>query len=449
MSKFRVFIWEKVILKLGDFLTGSEVMYQLKIQRKYNYFNNDELEKNQIKKLSEILNHSITTCKAYKNIENLNCDGLTLLKKFPIINKHDLVKNCDYFLSNKFKKEKLIKYETSGSSGIRTVVYVDKKEQSIFRAILINWWEWNGYRFGSPIFQTGISPKRGFLKTIKDFLFSTIYIDAFSIGEEEIVRKLKSIKSRTDYFLFGYASSLYVIAQIAKKHNINVKFKMAMSQGDKLFDHYKLLIEEVFKTQVVEDYGCNEGIMVGQKKDLPFYYLYSPSVYMEILNDSDLPVNDGEIGRVIITKLDGYAMPLIRYDTGDLAIMLPKYKYPQKRDLGFPLIEKVIGRNTDIIKTPEGNTLIVHTFTGIFEFYKEIYQFQIVQEKTDEITINYIKSDSYNSQILPIIERDIKSKAKTNMRINWSNVNKIEPSKSGKPQLIINRLVGQSLSDII
>ena len=86
------------------------------------------------------------------------------------------------------------------------------------------------------------------------------------------------------------------------------------------------------------------------------------------------------MGRIILTKLDGFAMPLIRFDSGDLGIKLPSNKYPIKRKYNFPLLQKVIGRNTDIITSPNGKILVVHTFTGIFEHYSEIEQFQIIQD---------------------------------------------------------------------
>jgi len=247
--------------------------------------------------------------------------------------------------------------------------------------------------------------------------------------------------------LFGYSSSLYVIALIAKKNNLNIQFDLAMSMGDKLFDHYQKTIEDVFNTRVVENYGCNEGLMIGQKKDLPYFYIYTPNIYLELVDDKGNPVPDGQIGRVIVTKLDGYAMPLIRYDNGDLAIKLPRDKYPTKRDLAFPLLEKVIGRNTDIVKTEDGKILIVHTFTGIFEFFPEIIQFQIVQNDLDKIIIKYIPSKSFSPDILYIIEKDFREKTKSIIGIIWEEVSIINPSKSGKPQIIINNLIKNSLSN--
>ena len=248
--------------------------------------------------------------------------------------------------------------------------------------------------------------------------------------------------------MFGYASSLYTLALIAEKNKLNVEFKLAMSQGDKMFSHYEKKINEVFKCKVVEDYGLNEGIMIGQKKDLPYYYYYTPSVYIEIVDDEGNEVEDGKMGRIIATKLDGYAMPLIRFDTGDLGIMLPKEKYPAKRDLCFPLIETVVGRNTDIIKTNDGKVLIVHTFTGIFEYFPQIQQFQVVQNNKKCLIFKYIESKDFDPNVLFKIETMFRDRTNSTIDIKWERVEKILASKSGKPQLIINNLIKQSLTEI-
>jgi phenylacetate-CoA ligase len=81
------------------------------------------------------------------------------------------------------------------------------------------WWEWAGYRLGDPLIQTGINPHRPGIKKLKDIFFRTKYISAFSHSEKEVLKCLSSIGKSKNYTLVGYASSLYVMAKIAKKNN--------------------------------------------------------------------------------------------------------------------------------------------------------------------------------------------------------------------------------------
>jgi phenylacetate-CoA ligase len=445
--KMKPFIIENLVFPIGDLLLGTQVRKQLQIQREYSQLNEEGIALLQESKLKSLLKHATATCEYYKLFSNEKLKGSEWIKHFPILTKQMTLKENSKLISSNYQIKNLIKYESSGSSGVRSLVYIDKKEQSIMRAILINWWEWNGYYIGKPIFQTGMSPERGFLKSFKDKLFATYYFTAFGMDEKSILAALNDVCKKRKMHLFGYASSLYELAKVANKNKLNLQFDLAMSQGDKLFDHYAIEINKAFKCNVVEDYGLNEGFMIGQKKDLPFFYINSPNVYVEILDENNLPVPDGQMGRIIATKLDGYAMPLIRYDTGDLGIMLPREQYPKKRDLQFPLLEKVVGRNTDIIRTEDGKTLIVHTFTGIFEFFPEIQQFQVVQNKIDSIIFNYIPSDKFNKSVLMKIEELFRKRTHSSIEIIWEKVNEILPSKSGKPQIIINNLIKQSLTE--
>lgn len=441
-------IVEKIILPISDLLSGYQVSKQLKIHRSYTYLNEEELKELQLFKLNAILQHATKTVQAYQAWSLKNPDDIEeYLMHFPVFTKRHLQGREQNYISNKYSKKQLIKLESSGSTGVKTTVFLTKKEHSILRAILISWWEWTGFYLGKPILQTGGTPHRGFVKGIKDYLTRTIYCNAFGIDQEGAIKSLSAISQYKAPHLGGFASSLYVLAEYAEKNNLDIQFDAAISWGDKLFDHYKTKIESVFKTKVYENYGCNEGLMIGQKVDLDYFYIYTPNIYLELLDDRGQPVPDGEIGRVVVTKLDGYAMPLIRYDTGDLAVKLPRNEYPQERKFAFPLLKRVIGRNTDIIKTPDGKNLIVHTFTGIFEFYDEIRQFRVVQSKLDSIQIEYIPSDTFTENVLPKLEKDIRYKTKSSIGIDWKEVSEIPTTGSGKPQLIKNNLIEQSLAD--
>lgn len=442
------YLLKNLVFNLGDWLLGGHLVKHLKEQSKMSALSEVELNSLQQAKLRGILYHATSTTKFYAPYLKQSQDPIEWLKSFPITTKHDTINSNDEMISEIYRSKKLIMYESSGSSGIRSKVFLDKNEVSLIRAILITWWGWNGYELGMPLIQTGITPNRGLIKTIKDYLLSTLYLDAFAMTEDDAIKILNKAKKKKIQVLFGYASSLYELANVAEKYGIEFSCRIAMSQGDKLFDHYKRKIETVFGCKVVEDYGLNEGIMIGQKKDLPYFYIYTPNVLLEIVNEEGNEVPDGEMGRIIATKLDGYAMPLIRYDTGDLGIKLPKERYPSTRDFQFPLLEKVVGRNTDIIKTHDGKMLVVHTFTGIFEFFPEIKQFQIIQNEPSGIEILFIRSETYDSEILQTIEDKIKERTQSSMNIKWHEVEEIPASKSGKPQLIINNLLRKSLTEL-
>ncbi len=436
-------ILEKYILPMGDFFNKSSYVKQLIYWRKVDSLTEKELEDLQLKNLRKILKYSVKNVTKYNSIKLIGENPYLWLDNFPILTKDELRNNTDNLISELFNKRKLISYSSSGSSGIQSTVFMSKDEQSNIRAILTHWWEWSGYKIGEPIAQTGITPNRSFLKKIKDILFKTIYINAFSHTENQL-RNLcvKLEKKQYKYFIAGYASSLNVLAEYAIKNNYNIKVRSIISLGDKLFEHYIKNIEEAFKCRVYDTYGCNEGFLIASQKDLEYKYIMSPHVFIEILDDNNNKVVDGELGNLVVTRLDGYSMPLIRYKIGDIAIKLPKEKYPIKREFNYPLLQKIVGRETDIIKTSKGIKLVVHSFTGVFEYIPEIKQFKVIQENTNGILIEYIKTENFTENVLLKATKELqKFILDDSFKIIFKEVNSISSTKSGKPQIIESNLL--------
>jgi len=430
---------ENLLLPMGDFLFKSQYISSLKFLRNLVQQDEQYLENYQKDKLKEILTHATKNAAYYSSKKiDWDSDPSIWIKNFPILDKLKLKNNMLDLLTE--DKSQLIKYSSSGSSGIHSEVYVNKEEQSLFRATQTLWWEWAGFRLGSPILQTGLASARTFEKSLKDFLLRTYYLFAFSISPAQAKAAFEWSQSKKP-FLGGYASSLYVLATLAKEQGVKVKFKSAITWGDKLFAHYKTEIEEVFDCKVYETYGANEGLMLASQKDLDYMYIMSPCVYLEILNDQGEEVQDGEMGHVVVTSLIAKSMPLIRYKLGDLAIKLPKSKYPADRDLKLPILEKVVGRETDLVLTPNGHKMIVHSFTGIFNKYPSILQFCVIQSELEKIEIQYIPTDEFQKDHLIQIETKILDFLKDDLKIDFKEVDFIPPTKSGKPQIIISELI--------
>jgi len=431
-------ILENIILKLADHLFGVKFMSKLIELRKTFSLDEDSLIKLQKNKLNKLLTFAIKSVPYYSNLEYLLSNSEIDIKKFPILEKSILSIQRDNLLSEDISK--LIVCASSGSTGQQTFIYMSKNDLAYARATQILWWEWAGYRLGDPILQTGINPNRGFIKSIKDKVLNTYYLQAFTHSKKDVLIALSWAKRQNKPVLAGYASSLYVIAKYALEEGIKVDFKVAITWGDKLFDHYKKTITDAFGIDVYETYGSGEGLMLGGQKDLKQMYLMSPNVYVEIVNDKGTEVEDGEMGHVIVTNLNAFSMPLIRYRIGDLAIKLPANSIPKTRELGLPVWQKIIGRDTDLVKTKLNKFLVVHSFTGIFEHIPEIKQFCVIQNDLNGIVIEYIEGKGFYEDILNKIKKDITSYLDEPFEIVFKEVKNILSTKSGKPQLIISKL---------
>jgi phenylacetate-CoA ligase len=421
-----------VVLPIGDFIFESRYKKSLiEVEKTLGQDRESILEAQRLN-LKDILTYACKESEYYRNLRIEAKDDLySQIKAFPILTKEIIRSNYQNIIT---QKSDLIKNSTSGSSGIQTEIYIDKKEQSLFRAIQTTWWKWAGYKIGAPMFQTGLAISRSLEKRLKDFFFRTHYQFAFGLSEINTEKGLNwALKSKP--FLGGYASSLHVLSELAE--NKGIRMKSAVSWGDKLFDHYRKNIERVFGCKVYETYGTGEGLMLGAQKDLDYLYIMDPYFVVELLDDEGNDVKDGEIGHVVVTSLIHKVMPLIRYKVGDLAIKLPMNQYPQHRELGLSLFQKIIGRETDIVETPFGKKLIVHSFTGVFEYFPEIKQFQVVQRNKDLLIVRYVVGDDFKPDVLDKIKNQLDTLAEESLNIDFLRVDEILPSKSGKPQIVI------------
>lgn len=441
-------ILKKIILPIGNKLFGGKYLQTLKQWQEYDTLSKEKLLTIQEKNLKEILNYAILKVPYYQDLKyDNNISSSENLKNFPILTKEILRDPQNELVSVDFKKETLRKNFSSGSSGIQSFSYSEKKNVFYLQGISYHWYMWGGFELGDPVLQFGISPNRTLPKKLKDIFFKVNYQEAFALNDE-ICRKIyEDVRKDKIKHIIGYPSAINQFAEFLIKNNLQVKIQSIVSLGDKLFKHFEKNFKNAFKDPLVIDtYGCAEGFLMACRYDLPYYYVSAPHVYLEIVDDNGEAVEDGQLGHVLVTCFSNRAQPFIRYKLGDLAIKLPREKYPKNRKFNYPLLERIVGRETDIVKTPNGKTLIVHSFTGIIEYFPDIKQYQIIQEEEDSIIIKYIVDDliPLKSNTLDKIKQQIDRLTDNSLQINFEETDFIADSPSGKPQIIKSLLKDNS-----
>ena len=434
------YLLKHLILPIGDTFFGGNYLNHISKWKYYDSLSEDALNKIQTDKLESILSYATKHVPFYKSLPNLKT-----LQTFPILTKDILRQHTEELVSENHTIESLDKNHSSGSSGIQSFTYMTPDHKFYLRALQTHWWNWSGYTIGDPLLQFGISQQRTFIKKLKDFFYRCTYVKAFGLSETELKSLAETLVSKRNIYIAGYPSVINQLAEICQKKHLKPKSVSGIvCFGDKLFEHHKKNIREAFGTNanLIDTYGCAEGLLMACKYDLEHYYIMSPHVYIEIVDDLGQPVNDGEMGHVLVTCLTNYAMPLIRYKLGDLAIKLPKEDYPKQSALNYPLLKQVVGRETDIVKTSKGVTLNVHSFTGVLEYFPEIKQYKIIQNELDTIIIEYIVDYSYNFSLELIEQVRTKLNELTGhcLIMSFKEVKTIKPTKSGKPQIIESNL---------
>lgn len=431
-------ILEKLFLPVADIFLRTNFISELHNWRNnLHKLNKQQLENLQTERLKNLLKHATTNIPYYKNLSvTLSENPFEDIKQFPILYKSTVKSNYqNLFVGN---RSKMIAERSSGSSGIQGEVLMTKKEHTQYQALQTSLWEWNGFTIGSPIMQTGITPYRGFLKTVKDWLFKTQYISAYNISPENAKANLLKAKRNGVAYFGGFAASLNVYAEVALKEGIDIKFKGVMAWGDKLFDSYKTNINKAFGNPIITElYGTAEAFVISSSCKNGKHHIITPQTFIEILDKDGNAVRDGELGFVVVTRLDCFSFPLIRYYLGDLAVKEPA-DMVCNCGKGYPMLQKIIGRDTDIVETPGGRFLVVQFFVGFLEHFHEIQQFSVIQRGLDGLEIEFIASPTYYEGVLDKINKVMFERAEEVFPVKWTQVDFIHPTASGKPQIIQN-----------
>src|SRR5207249_28486 len=127
--------------------------------------------------------------------------------------------------------------------------------------------------------------------------------------------------------------------------------------------HDRRLIESTFATKVFNEYGSGELGSIAHECEEGSLHISAENMIVEVL-DGDRPCQSGEVGELVVTELNNYATPLIRYRTGDFAALS---RAQCKCGRTLPFIENLFGRAYDTIRNREGKLFHGEFMMYIFE----------------------------------------------------------------------------------
>jgi phenylacetate-CoA ligase len=264
-------------------------------------------------------------------------------------------------------------------------------------AAALRGWTWMGYQLGDPYAKLSQNKRSSGLKKLQDFINRSSYIFIPDLSRDSLRKIIKLLLKQKPLFLRCYPDPLYFIAKILKEENSKLHgIKALNTTGNILSTEARNLIEKSFNCPVFDSYSCEGGALFYEGPDRDAYLGSMEYAITEVLDHNYTEVNPGQTGLHITTDLHNFAMPLIRYNTRDLV-----EKSSSQTSSGMQLyrLNKIIGRENDILITPSGNLLIVHLFTIYFEYFDSILQFQIEQIQSHEFVFRLVVKDSFNSDI--------------------------------------------------
>ncbi|KCZ72831.1 coenzyme F390 synthetase [Candidatus Methanoperedens nitroreducens] len=436
-------IFRNLLFPVMELCYGTNTQQYLSLLCKTQWWSREGLEELQNKKLRVLINHAYTNVPYYhkmfkeRNIRPEDIKNKDDLEKLPILTKDIIRKNLPELVARNINKSRIIEFHSSGSTGEPMRYYLDKGAYSSGWAQTYRCWTWAGYNIGDPYVKISLNSRTAASKKIQDRLLNTCYVYASGITENNLGQELSRIKKCSPKIIRGYASYLYTISKLMENLYIYYTGANIATTGDMLFPHYREAIERQFNCKIFDGYG-GEGTPISfQCENHNEYHICDEDAVVEFIREGERVAPD-EIGKIVFTNLNNYAMPFIRYDINDLGKSSEELCNCGR---GLSLMKSIEGRDTDIIITPAGGFIVVQFFTVLFKSIEGVDQFQIIQERIDRIIVKIIKNDRFTADDLHNIKNKIQSKVGGDVEVNIEFVDEIPLSgRSGKRKFIISRV---------
>jgi phenylacetate-CoA ligase len=404
----------------------------------------DELKKIQEKKLRKLINHSYANVQFYQelfnslNLKPYDIQTLNDLKKIPIITKEEVRENYpDKVISRNINFNKCHIESTTGSTGLPLKICFSNKERLYMGALFNYFYSEAGAKWYDQIFMIRHFPtslKDGVRDKLKVKFYGSKSISVFE-PIESIIEKLIKINPA---YIITFPSMLSLIAEEIKAKNIHkIKPKMIFAMSETLTDSLREKLSEIFNSDIIGHYGSEEfGTLAFECKEHTGYHIIADHAIIEIVKDHK-NIDASKKGEVIVTGLNNYTMPLIRYKLGDIALLSDE---KCKCGRGLPLIKQIIGREDDYIILPSGKK-ISPRMINVIENIPGILSYKTIQESRERLLVKLVKGKEFSRKTIHEVQKQIKLGCLgEDIEVEVKIVKEIPRASRGKIRAIVSNL---------
>lgn len=423
-----------------DRVKGGRIKKSFQELEEFEYMHSDspKMKEKTDRAIEQLISHAILTTEFYRT----NCSQLNF-ENFPIVDKNIIRSKQQEFLSNKYSEKNTIRMSTSGSTGTPFVVYQNHEKKEKVSAELIYYNNKLGYEVGENFIFLRSLNEQNKKNKISSFLQNLDLINIGNLNDESIHNILKEIeiKSKNGSTLMSYASTLDIIRDYYNKTQKNYKYKFnikgIISGAEMLYDDTRNVMEEFFQCKCVSRYSNQENGVLGQDDYKNNEFICNEVHYLiEVFKiNEDTLAEPGEIGRIVVTDFYNYAMPMIRYDTGDIGAINYVYINGVKKKV----ISNFTGRKIDIVYDVNGEILSPHKISVSFWGFSGIKQYQFIQvaPKKYEVILNVNSTFNEEKNVSNKLKELLGESAELQIRY----VDNIPTLTSGKRKYIMNTWV--------
>jgi phenylacetate-CoA ligase len=409
-----------------------------------------ELQARQLTALRRLLSHAHARSPYYREawaalgLDAESLHGLADLARWPVLERETVRAERPRMRAAGFEG-RLIAKATGGSSGVPLQFDLDHESNDRRMAAWHRGYGWAGATPGTKQFYLwgvalgDVSARKRRKDALYHWLYRREVANCFEFRDElapQLARRLA--RCRPDAIV-AYTNPLYSWARALEEQGVRPWSPASIVVGaEKLHAFQRELIERVFRAPVFETYGSREFMLIAAECERHAgLHVTAENLLVEVIDADGRPVPAGEEGDLVVTDLTNYGLPFIRYRTGDRAVASDR-----RCDCGrgLPLLERVVGRQLDMLTTLDGRQLPGEFFPHLLKEFPAIRRFQVVQQTPERITLRLVARGDWTTADGERVEREVRSVAGQAFEFEIVQVEDIPLTSAGKLQVVVNHV---------
>ncbi len=395
----------------------------------------------QEKRLQILVNHCYANIPYYRQIFQQNglapkdIQTVDDLQKLPFLTKEIVRKRIKDLIATNISFLNREEVFTSGSTGAPLDFYMDPATRPMERALAFRHLLWLGYKKGDRLAVFKVLPLADPKQFYQYFRQSgELRISFRDMDEPRLEKMVDLLEEFKPAFISAWPSSLYMLARWMQRNKRTIQPpKFIVTGSENMYPHMTARIEEVFKAPVSDFYGQEESVAIAMQCSLGQGY----HIQMEMGIVELVPFRGG-MSEIVGTGLHNMVMPFLRYRTGDLTTN-GSGACPCGRK--HPLISGIVGREADLIVTPEGKLVSPLLLNPPFYRLEEIKEGQVIQEDIKTLRIIIVPWERISESTREQLGREISdSLASPGMRVIIEEVEAIPRTGSCKKAFVVSRI---------
>ncbi|MCL5256615.1 MAG: hypothetical protein M1319_02325 [Chloroflexi bacterium] len=404
--------------------------------------------------MKRLLDHAFTNVPFYRRrlqeagVHPDDIVSLGDLARIPVLTREEVVKNRQSMVAVNFPRNEVLESATGGSTGVPMGFYYSKNRLDWSWAAHSRLNAWFGVEKGTKVAVISggdfiLQPTT--MQKARSWLRRERWLSSYDMGKENMQAFAEYVMRFRPEVIRGCNSALWLFAYYLRENGLALNRPRVIFGGlDKLHDFQRDLIEQTFGCPVAESYSARETGQIAGQCSAGSLHIWAELHRLEVVNNGQ-PVEPGEMGEVVITALEEYAMPLIRYANGDVARMDGNTCSCGR---GLPVLSELVGRKCDFFSMPSGMVISGHYFVHLLKGWPGVRKYQVRQPSTDQVDILYEADGSPDQAWIEGRRREIQAHLGPEVMLRFQQVDQIPPTPAGKHLFVISEVPVDLRADV-